>query len=393
MNYTVSDFYLTFAAGLKIIAGRGGMTRFISRAGILDYEMDIVLKDKYMHSNFQENQLVISTFLYAKDNPFLIADAVKHLIAKGTSGLVIKNVFGLPIHDAVLRYADSKNFPIFLVESQDIYIEEMIYAVNRHSELLQDIRFAQRKLEQILSDNLTEKEIPACAKQINPAFRQQFFTLYVKMDDLLSNTAFDTFSQRFADSPLNEPGNSLVFFRQGFFYMHSEEGISRRCTDDFIAQVLNILLQADTYVSCGLSQCHLTLEEFRISLQESLYASSAEKNADSAFTRYTQLGTYQFLFPFAESREMQLYASNILEPIKDYDIENNAKLVETLQQFIQTGCLLDETACRLSQHKNTVRYRLDKIHDLTGLDYKTFAHLEQLSMAIKIDQCSRQMYE
>lgn len=392
MNYTVSDFYLTFASGLKIIAGRGGMTRSISRAGILDYEMDLVLKDKYMHSNFQENQLVISTFLYAKDNPFLIADAVKHLIAKGTSGLVIKNVFGLPIHDTVLRYADSKNFPIFLVESQDVYIEDLIYAVNRHRELLADIRFAQKKLEQILFGDLTEKEIPACAKQINPSYRQQFFTLYIKMDDLLSNAAFDTFSKRFVDSPLNEPGNSLIFFRQGFFYIHSEDRISQRCTDDFIAQILNILLEEDAYVSCGLSQCHLTLEEFRISLQESLYAASAEKDAGAAFTRYNQLGTYQLLFPFAASREMQLYARNILEPIKDYDIENNARLLPTLQQFIQTGCLLEETARRLSQHKNTVRYRLDKIHELTGLDYKIFSHLEQLSMAVKIDQCGGQTY-
>ncbi|WP_425755191.1 PucR family transcriptional regulator [Ihubacter sp. rT4E-8] len=184
----------------------------------------------------------------------------------------------------------------------------------------------------------------------------------------------------------------MVFFRQGFFYIHSEDRISQRCTDDFIAQILNILLQEDAYVSCGLSQCHLTLEEFRISLQESLYAASAEKDAGAAFTRYNQLGTYQLLFPFAASREMQLYARNILEPIKDYDIENNARLLPTLQQFIQTGCLLEETARRLSQHKNTVRYRLDKIHELTGLDYKIFAHLEQLSMAVKIDQCGGQTY-
>ncbi|WP_425755190.1 PucR family transcriptional regulator ligand-binding domain-containing protein [Ihubacter sp. rT4E-8] len=216
MNYTVSDFYLTFAAGLKIIAGRGGMTRSISRAGILDYEMDLVLKDKYMHSNFQENQLVISTFLYAKDNPFLIADAVKHLIAKGTSGLVIKNVFGLPIHDTVLRYADSKNFPIFLVESQDVYIEDLIYAVNRHRELLADIRFAQKKLEQILFGDLTEKEIPACAKQINPSYRQQFFTLYIKMDDLLSNAAFDTFSKRFQKAPSTSRETAWYSFGRAF---------------------------------------------------------------------------------------------------------------------------------------------------------------------------------
>lgn len=50
--------------------------------------------------------------------------------------------------------------------------------------------------------------------------------------------------------------------------------------------------------------------------------------------------------------------------------------------------LLSAAADTLSQHKNTIRYRLDKIHELTGLDYKNFSQLEQLSMALKILQCS-----
>lgn len=388
MQYTVSDFYSTFANKLKIIAGSGGMTRSISRAGILDYEMDIVLKDKYLHSNFQEGQLVVSTFLYAKENPFLLHDAVKHLIAKGAGGLVIKNVFNLPIHESILRYADSKNFPVFLVSAQDLYIEDLIYTVSRHCELLQDIRFTQRKLEQILSGDLNSEEISSCAKQLTPAIRSQFFTLYVKTDDLLSNTAFDLFTQRFTESMLNRPGNNLIFYGQGFFYIHTEDGIARKCTDALIHRILNILLQDDPYLACGVSQCHLTLEEFRMSLKESEYAASAGQEENSPFTRYSTLGTYQFIFPLAASREMQLYARNTLEPIKDYDIENNGKLMQTLQQFVSTGGLLEETANRLSQHKNTIRYRLDKVRDLTGLDYKNFTQLEQLSMAVKIDQCS-----
>ena len=43
MNYTVSDFYKTFENGLKLIAGAGGMSRTVTSAGILDYEMESVL--------------------------------------------------------------------------------------------------------------------------------------------------------------------------------------------------------------------------------------------------------------------------------------------------------------------------------------------------------------
>ena len=117
LNYTVSDFYKTFQHGLKIIAGHGGMSRTIADPGILDYELDDVLRDKFLHTNFHKNQLVVTTFSCAKDNHFMVSDAIKHLVAKDTSCLVIKNVFKLPIHETILRYADAKNFPIFLIET------------------------------------------------------------------------------------------------------------------------------------------------------------------------------------------------------------------------------------------------------------------------------------
>jgi sugar diacid utilization regulator len=40
------------------------------------------------------------------------------------------------------------------------------------------------------------------------------------------------------------------------------------------------------------------------------------------------------------------------------------------------------------QHENTVRYRLEKIAILTGLDFKSPAQMEELALAIKIDICS-----
>ena len=277
MNYTVSDFYKTFENGLKLIAGAGGMSRTVTSAGILDYEMESVLKDKYMHTNFRENQLVISTFLYAKNNPFSLLDAVKHLVSKNVSGLVIKNVFRLPIHESLLRYADSKNFPVFLLEAQDIYIENIIYEVSRHCELLQDARFSQKKLAHILSGDLSENEIAAQVKQ-------------------LSNADFDTYDKRFAASSLNVPGNFLLLSEYGLFYTHSQENIASVYTDVLFQQILDVLLQQDSYSSCGISQYHLRLEEYKMSLQESLYAADIADADGQPFIKYTELGIRRILY-------------------------------------------------------------------------------------------------
>lgn len=75
--------------------------------------MERSLNQKYANLNFLPERMVVSSLLFAKNAPFMIRDAVKYLISKDASALVIKNVFCLPIHESILRYADSKNFPIF----------------------------------------------------------------------------------------------------------------------------------------------------------------------------------------------------------------------------------------------------------------------------------------
>ncbi|WP_425755772.1 PucR family transcriptional regulator [Ihubacter sp. rT4E-8] len=386
MNYTVSDFYETFHYGLKIIAGHGGMSRIISDPGILDYELDAVLRDKYLHTNFHENQLVVTTFSCAKDNPFMVSDAIKHLIAKDVSCLVIKNVFKLPIHETILRYADAKNFPIFLIDTQEIYIENIICEVNRCCRLRSDMLYFRKMLSQIFSLPLSSEEIITNLKKINPSCQEQFFTIYIKLDTLQSNLCPEAYYDRFCCSDLNVPSNALILLENSLLYIHSEDNINKKFSDSFITHILQILLCEDPYSGCGVSQYHLTMAEFKISLQESVYAASMPSEI-SSYTKYSCLGSYRIIFPFVQSSEMNRYAKDILKTTEDYDIENNSHLLNTLQIYIETNCDLTATAKKLSQHKNTIRYRLNKIKDLTGLDYKNFTDLEQLSLALRIYQC------
>jgi sugar diacid utilization regulator len=55
-----------------------------------------------------------------------------------------------------------------------------------------------------------------------------------------------------------------------------------------------------------------------------------------------------------------------------------ADLLRTLQCFFDTGRSVRESAARLGIHENTVRLRMAKVHDLTGLDVASDAN-DQLS--------------
>lgn len=90
MLYTISDFSREYEGSVRLIAGSDGVSCAVSGVGILDYELMPGLKNKYQRANFSSDEIVLSTFLYAKDDPYLITEAVKYLVAKGTSGLIIK---------------------------------------------------------------------------------------------------------------------------------------------------------------------------------------------------------------------------------------------------------------------------------------------------------------
>ena len=79
-----------------------------------------------------------------------------------------------------------------------------------------------------------------------------------------------------------------------------------------------------------------------------------------------------------EFRDLELYSSlrEILQNKSDSLFSSilgklkNQELVDTLIIYFECNGNMDETASRMYTHKNTIKYRLNKIKELTGLDVK-----------------------
>jgi hypothetical protein len=57
-----------------------------------------------------------------------------------------------------------------------------------------------------------------------------------------------------------------------------------------------------------------------------------------------------------------------LGPLLDYDAGKDAQLVDTLSCYLECGGNYDLTAKTLSLHRSTLRYRLQRIRDISGHD-------------------------
>jgi purine catabolism regulator len=62
----------------------------------------------------------------------------------------------------------------------------------------------------------------------------------------------------------------------------------------------------------------------------------------------------------------------LIEPLKKHDRERNSDLVRTLRVFFASGTNASATADRMLLHRNSIPYRLERVRELTGLDYRDY---------------------
>lgn len=385
MDYTVSDFYHAFKEKLLLVAGEGGLSRQIDSVGILDYELDPSVKDRYICDNFHEDMIIVATFLYAKKNPYLIGDAVRHLIQKGCSGLLIRNVFELQIPETVLRYADSKDFPIFLVNGRGVYFENFVYEVTRRREQMENIDFYADELNALMSGDIAEQEVVRHTRNIVPSLKPSHFLACAIPTETLDTDTYLALVASYQKSGLFHITNKLIKCGNELFFIYSSDTLSQEYGKPLFEEIYELLKSCGAgALRMGVSAPHYYLHEFKNALMESRYAASSLPVGGSGHILYEQLGAYRVILPYCGTEAFRKFSNYILDPVRDYDAENGTVLFETLLTYIEHGADLKKTAELLGQHENTVRYRLEKLRGICSIDYRSHDGNEQLSLAVKI---------
>jgi sugar diacid utilization regulator len=109
------------------------------------------------------------------------------------------------------------------------------------------------------------------------------------------------------------------------------------------------------------------------------------KGVEGRIHAFATLGVQRMLFALSqESPEtLQDFKESTLGPVTDYDKEHGTQLLETLSTYVGCNGNIPEVAALLHVHKHTVRYRLRRITELTGLDVTRFEDAAQLFLAVR----------
>ncbi|MEA2210098.1 MAG: hypothetical protein QOF83_46 [Solirubrobacteraceae bacterium] len=110
----------------------------------------------------------------------------------------------------------------------------------------------------------------------------------------------------------------------------------------------------------------------------------AEGDSERVELAYEETGTYQLLLPYmSDPTELGRFYKETVRPLVAYDEQYETDLLGTLATFLDCDANVNATAARLITHRHTIRYRFERVRELTGLDVSSTDGREKLSMGLK----------
>lgn len=151
-----------------------------------------------------------------------------------------------------------------------------------------------------------------------------------------------------------------------------------QCTDDQLAELGNALS-----VSIGASPTSTAFSEIPRLLRQARWSLSLAVDTNPPEVVFTemQLGLARWLNP--DSSTMERLAEDILRPILEHDESQGSELFHTLAVYFRQHGRMRATAGALFVHEHTLRYRLNRIEQLTGKNLKNMRESFELWLAVE----------
>ena len=389
-------------AQAKIIAGKSGLSNSIRWV----YKPENMNFAKWVKG---QELLIISTPVI-KSQDFNLPLVIKKANKLNMSGalLLTGDKYIASIDSSVVSYANLNNFPIFVISGEiplvDIF-EEIGHAIayNKNSDALSDDILSGI----IFGKNINEDAFAMKFSEAGYALdgKNRMFTINIHGDRRIEEYEYDTviskikneFNSGNMNALLSRYGNNIV----GCFCLKKGEvDVSGRSADiNMSGNNMSEIIPVDSSMkniqdtdTVSESDKKEVLAKIYKSLSEYLYSISSDiklvMDLQKSFTEasrcvilsekmnmsgrvflYEEMGIYNLFSELADKKVMQEFIDNTLGVIIEYDRNNNSKLLETLKAYLWNNNSLIHASEQLYTHRNTVKYRVQRISQLTGRDF------------------------
>ncbi|MGI8462611.1 MAG: PucR family transcriptional regulator [Solirubrobacterales bacterium] len=119
--------------------------------------------------------------------------------------------------------------------------------------------------------------------------------------------------------------------------------------------------------------------------KEALLAMNVGAAEGHATLAFEDTGSYRLLLPAMseDPGELDRFYAETVAPLAAYDDQYETDLVMTIETYLDEDGSVTPTADRLFTHRHTVRYRLERVKELTGLDLTSTEGREKVGLGLK----------
>ncbi|MGN0374243.1 MAG: PucR family transcriptional regulator [Butyrivibrio sp.] len=355
------DYFSNFT----LCAGEGGLYRVVSNVVVLDYEG---IEENFC--DFHEGDFVLTSLLYAKENPDKIYSSFSRLMDIGVSAIAIKSVLYNTLPREVIELANEKEVPLFFFHS--IYIEDVILNINESIRSNTNYDYSEALINSFFEKESNSDRIDELLKYIQKDKSLYASTMYISYRRTIDNFSIQRYLNKIQLKKDNMTRSFDIHFtkyKKGilFMYFYREKTDSRTVEQNWL-NLRRDLDITDSGFYIGLNNSLLPLSKIDIAIERSLYANHICQSENASIIKYDDLKIYNLLLAASDNAYIHEYLKDIMTLIEGGNPARNKYLPETLYTYVQCNFNIEETGRLLFQHPNTIRYRIGKLKSILNIN-------------------------
>lgn len=401
MEVTVAEILKSdFLKGAKVLAGKKGLYRQVSSVTVGEVP-DIA-------DWLKGGEAVLSTLYAVSEDPQAQFEFVRKIIDSPAAALLVKpGRFVKNLNPDIVKTAKDAGFPLIEVP-QDVRWTDIvrdIYDSMIKTEV--EIRMKGDLIDDLLAGQFKAEELVRRASFLSADLSAGSLAMYTDIDSLAAtiskNKLDEQAVQKIKREVLNAATwvvrsysrNSLISLKSDnvIIFLTPPDGSDKVDIERDAVRLAEEIKNGfstrfnDVTISVGLGRFYPDPEHMIDTLEEARTALSIGRTlgrADSV-TAFDDVGTYKLLLRAYEQEpeELKLLYTESVSPLVAYDKQHKSDLVATLECLLRNDRNLNATAEELFAHRHTIRYRLERIAEITGLYVDKSEDLERLSLGLK----------
>lgn len=377
---------LPLFSDFRLVTDNSGLYNEISDAKLYEDIGEKSIPDLYKKGVF----IILSPSIL-REHPKNSVEIMIALLERQPAAICIKDVQFNALPDELIERANALHVPMFFFS--ETFLDEILYTIKNALTPHEINTLNVSRMAKILYEPMTENQMEYMAREINPLFYKNVICAFCipKDQDNIPNETTLLFEQYLHTSHAAQKQGkyaySLLKWPRGIGFLYT----SGARTEDMKSSLLDKLQESGmdlSMVSIGISNPYSELRNLKKAFHEALHSAIDAVISGVEAKDYNTVGLVGFLAPFRNDEWTDIYYNNLYNRLSQYDKANESNLMQTLLAYVRNGGNIAKTAEATFQHSNTIRYRLEKIKSVLGIQEALDADI-QLYLFVRLHEIKK----